>query len=237
MEFFIPRFTRRTFLGGLATGAASLAAARAFSEERMRWIEGDGFADELTKTPAQTEGPFFPDKLPLDKDNDLVIGGPSTTPAVGEVTHLHGRVLDTKGEPIKGVIVEIWQVDNNGAYIHSGSDNRDKLDRNFQGYGAFETASKGEYKFRTIKPVAYPGRTPHIHVKVRKGDRELLTTQCYVKGERQNDRDGILLGIRDPKSRASVIVPFERIEGSKAGELRAKFDIVLGFTPEDPDHH
>ena len=235
MDFFTPRFTRRTFFAGLATGAASLAAARLFSEERMRWIESGAYADELTKTPWQTEGPFFPDKLPLDTDNDLLIIGKNTTPALGEVTHLSGRILNVKGEPIRDVTIEIWQVDHQGAYIHTGSDNRARLDKNFQGYGRFETGSKGEYKFRTIKPVAYPGRTPHIHVKVRKGSRELLTTQCYVKGDPQNDRDGIIRSIRDPKARASVIVPFEKIQGSKAGELKANFDIVLGVTPAD--HH
>jgi protocatechuate 3,4-dioxygenase, beta subunit len=215
-----------------------------FSPGRRRFLRSVGvlgmaacaapgaFPDELVRTPAQTEGPFYPDQLPLDKDNDLIIVNNSLTPAVGQITNLTGRILDAKGEPVKSAVVEIWQVDNNGAYLHSRDPNRAKRDANFQGYGRFETASKGEYRFRTIKPVPYPGRTPHIHFKVRKGNRELLTTQCYVKGHPQNERDGIYMGIRDAKARESVTIAFVPVEGSRTGELTARFDIVLGFTPE-----
>jgi protocatechuate 3,4-dioxygenase beta subunit len=231
MDHFIRQFSRRDFLAGLTAGAFAIPTLQAFSEEALRWVEEGGFVQELVRTPAQTEGPFFPDKMPLDTDNDLIVIGKNTTPAVGEVTHLSGRILDAKGEPVKGALIEIWQVDNNGAYIHSQSDNRQRLDKNFQGYGKFETASDGAYKFRTIKPVAYPGRTPHIHVKVSKSQRELLTTQCYIKGDVRNDRDGVLLGIRDARQRQSVIVPFDPVKESKIGELAAKFDIVLGTTP------
>jgi len=231
MDHFSRNFTRRDFLAALGVGALAAPALKLFTEEALRWVEEGGFVQELVRTPAQTEGPFFPDRLPLDTDNDLVVIGKGTTPAVGEVTHLTGRILDGKGEPVKGALIEIWQVDSNGAYIHTGSDNRQRLDKNFQGYGKFETASDGAYRFRTIKPVAYPGRTPHIHVKVSKSQRELLTTQCYVKGDARNDRDGVLLGIRDVRQRQSVIVPFDPVKESKIGELAAKFDIVLGTTP------
>ena len=123
-------------------------------------------------------------------------------------------------------------MDNKGAYLHSGTDNGDKRDKNFQGFGRFLTGSTGEYLFRTIKPVAYPGRTPHIHYAVKVKGQKKLTTQCYIKGEPRNERDGVLRGIRDPKAKASVIVPFEPIKGSRTKELAAKFDVVLGFTPE-----
>jgi protocatechuate 3,4-dioxygenase beta subunit len=211
--------TRRRFLGGLTLATTAL------------WVPG-AFAEALTVTPSQTEGPFYPDHLPLDTDNDLILIKDTTTPAVGTITHLSGRVLDSRGNPVNKAVVEIWQVDNSGAYLHSRSGNAGNRDRNFQGFGRFETASTGEYRFRTIKPVPYPGRTPHIHVKVLKGSRELLTTQCYVKGEPQNERDGVLRGIRDAAARESVIVAFAPISGSKIGEVAAKFDIVLGFTPE-----
>lgn len=190
------------------------------------------FAEELTRTPAQTEGPFYPNKLPLDTDNDLIIINNSITPAVGTITHLHGKVMDSKGNPVRNAVVEIWQVDNSGAYLHSGTSNKDKRDGNFQGFGRFLTGLSGEYYFRTIKPVPYPGRTPHIHVKVRKGDKALLTTQCYIKGEERNARDGIYRSIRDPKQSAAVTVGFDPLKGSKVGELVARFDIVLGLTPE-----
>jgi len=132
---------------------------------------------------------------------------------------------------IRNALVEIWQCDANGAYLHSGTGNRDKRDGNFQGFGRFLTGSSGEYYFRTIKPVAYPGRTPHIHFAIKMKGQKKWTTQCYIKGNAQNDRDGVVRGIRDAKQRESVMVDFSPVEGSKAGELAAKFDIVMGFTP------
>jgi len=190
------------------------------------------FAEELIKTPPQTEGPFYPDKLPLDTDNDLIIVNDKITPAVGTITHLTGRVLDAKGNPVKNALVEIWQVDGKAVYLHTGDSGRKERDTNFQGFGRFLTGAGGEYYFRTIKPVPYPGRTPHIHFKIKRGGKELLTTQCYVKGDPGNERDGVLRGIRDAKARESVLVDFAPIKESKIGELSAKFDIVLGVTPE-----
>ena len=190
------------------------------------------FAEELIRTPRQTEGPFYPDKLPLDTDNDLIIVNDALTPAAGEITYLSGRILDARGEPIRNALVEIWQTDKSGVYLHTASNDRAKRDSNFQGFGRFLTGSTGEYVFRTIKPVRYPGRTPHIHFAVKMKGREKFTTQCYIAGEPQNERDGVLKGIRDPKARKSVIVPFAPLKDSKIGELAARFDIVLGFTPQ-----
>ena len=183
------------------------------------------------RTPRQTEGPFYPNKLPLDTDNDLLVINDGITPAVGEVTYLTGRILDAKGDPVRNALVEIWQVDNNGAYIHTKDPHGEKHDKNFQGFGRFLTGSTGEYYFRTIKPVLYTGRTRHIHFKIKRGSKELLTTQCYVKGEPANERDGIYRGIRDPKARESVTIDFAPIAGSRIGELAAKFDVVLGSRP------
>lgn len=191
------------------------------------------FAEQLALTPRQTEGPFYPDKLPLDTDNDLLIINDSITPALGEVTWLSGRILDQKGAPIRNATVEIWQVDHNGVYIHSQSNNSAKHDRNFQGFGRFVTGSTGEYLFRTVKPVAYPGRTPHIHFAIKMKGREKFTTQCYVRDEPQNERDGVLRGIKDAKARETVIVPFTPLKDSKIGELSARFDINMGYTPTD----
>jgi protocatechuate 3,4-dioxygenase beta subunit len=154
------------------------------------------------------------------------------TPAVGEVTHLTGRILDAKGDPIRNAVVEIWQCDSNGAYVHSRSANGGKRDGNFQGFGRFLTGKDGGYYFRTIKPVAYPGRTPHIHYAIKTRGQDKFTTQCYIKGESRNDRDGVIRGIRDAKQRDSVMVDFAPVEGSKIGELAAKFDIVMGYTPQ-----
>lgn len=210
---------RRCFLRSLTLGAAAFAVPGLFAEE-------------LIRTPRQTEGPFYPDKLPLDTDNDLLIINDAVTPAVGEVTWLTGRILDARGEPVRSALVEIWQVDHNGAYLHSKSSNREKRDSNFQGFGRFLTGSTGEYLFRTVKPVPYPGRTRHIHFAVKMKGLDKFTTQCYVQGEPLNERDGILNSIKDSKAKASVIVPFVPVKGSRAGELAARFDIVLGITPK-----
>ena len=189
------------------------------------------FAAELTRTPAQTEGPFYPDKLPLDTDNDLLIINDGITPAVGDITWVSGRILNERGEPIRNALVEIWQCDNGGAYLHSGTSNKEKRDKHFQGFGRFLTGSNGEYLFRTIKPVPNPGRTPHIHYAVKTKGREKFTTQCYIEGHPGNEKDGIWKNL-DQKGQKAVTVPFAALKESKIGELAAKFDVVLGHTPE-----
>jgi protocatechuate 3,4-dioxygenase, beta subunit len=191
------------------------------------------FAEELAVTPSATEGPFYPDHLPLDTDNDLLVINDGITPAVGEVTYLSGKILDRAGEPIRNAYVEIWQCDSGGAYLHSKTSNADKRDKNFQGFGRFVTGATGEYLFRTIKPVPYPGRTPHIHFKVKAKGQAELVTQCYVKGEKGNERDGIWRSLGEATRRDLVTVDFAPLEKSKIGELAAKFDIVLGATPAD----
>ena len=190
------------------------------------------FAAELIKTPKQTEGPFYPDHLPLDTDNDLIIVNDGITPAVGEITHLSGRILDAKGQPIRNALVEIWQVDAKGVYLHKGSDRHDDRDKNFQGFGRFMTGSTGEYYFRTIKPVPYPGRTPHIHFAIKMKGREKWTTQCYIKAEAErNEKDGVYKGIASAKERSAVTIDFAPLKTSRIGELTARFDIIMGFTP------
>jgi protocatechuate 3,4-dioxygenase beta subunit len=211
--------SRRAFVRSLAFGGAALATRGAFAEA-------------LTITPSSTEGPFYPDHLPLDTDNDLIIINDALTPAIGEITHLGGRILDADGKPLRNAVVEIWQVDGNGVYLHSQSAGA-KRDANFQGYGRFLTGSSGEYYFRTVKPVPYPGRTPHIHFAINSHGKRVLTTQMYVKDEAGNDRDGIYRSIRDAKQRESVTIDFQPLPESKLGELAAKFDIVLGQTPAE----
>lgn len=213
-------FSRRSFLESMAFGVAM-------------WTTRGVLGEELTKTPRMTEGPFYPDKLPLDTDNDLLVINDSITPGVGEITHLTGRILNAAGEPIRNAFVEIWQVDNNGAYLHSRDPNHAKRDENFQGYGRFLTDSKGQYYFRTIKPVPYPGRTPHIHFGISRNGKRIYTTQMFVKGHPQNERDGLFRSLRGA-ARDSVLVDFKPVEDSKLGELAANFDVVMGLTPEDP---
>jgi protocatechuate 3,4-dioxygenase beta subunit len=189
------------------------------------------FAEELSRTAAVEEGPFYPDKLPLDTDNDLLIVNDAITPAVGQVTHLSGRVLSPSGSPIRNALVEIWQVDSTGTYLRARGA-RGKFDPNFQGFGRFLTGSTGEYYFRTIKPIAYELRpAPHIHFAVKVKGREKWTTQLFVQGEAGHAQDRVYRGIQDPKARSSVTVVFAPLKSSRIGELAANFDIVLGLTP------
>lgn len=213
-------YNRRKFIHSVALGASAL------------YVPGV-FAEQLTKTPSATEGPFYPTKLPLDTDNDLLKINENINPAVGSITHLTGQIMDIKGNPVRNAVIEIWQVDNKGVYLHPGSNRHNKRDTNFQGFGRCLTSRKGEYYFRTIKPTPYPGRTPHIHFIVKHKNKKLLTSQLYVKGEKQNKTDGLLNRIKDPKQKASVIVDFKPIKDSKLGELAANFNIVLGHTPSD----
>ena len=216
-----PGATRRNFVRTVALGAGGI-----FMTTR------GAFAEELLRTPRMTEGPFYPDKLPLGSDNDLVIVNDSITPAVGEITHLSGRLLDAGGQPIRNAEIEIWQVDHHGTYLKQFTSDHAAYDRNFQGFGRFETGSTGDYRFRTIKPVLYPGRqAPHIHFAVRLKGRPMFTTQLYIKGHPGNERDGIYRHIGDAKARESVTVEFTPIANSRIGELAANFDIVLGETP------
>src|SRR5215212_2723725 len=133
--------SRRGFLRNVGVGVAAVAASHF-------WTPG-AFADELVRTPPQTEGPFYPDRLPLDTDNDLIVVNDALTPAVGEITHLTGRVLDATGAPIRNATIEIWQCDAKQVYLHSSDSDRkaDQRDRNFQGFGRFTTGSNGAYYF------------------------------------------------------------------------------------------
>ncbi len=172
-----PTATRRDILaGGLgALGTLALAQPLAAAEP----------------TPDAMEGPFYPTPVMrrLDVDNDLVRIIGAVREAGGEVMILRGRVTDADGTPLVGHRVEIWQCDMNGKYLHSGDRQAIEFDPAFQGFGHDITGPDGAYRFRTIKPVTYPGRTPHIHVKVFDGDLELLTTQFYIAGHPANARD------------------------------------------------
>jgi protocatechuate 3,4-dioxygenase beta subunit len=213
--------SRRHVLQALSLGAAAGLARGVLAEE-------------LAATPRVDEGPFYPDKMPLDTDNDLLIINDSLTPAVGEITHLSGRILSTAGEPLRNAFVEIWQVDSQGAYLHSQTANRENRDKNFQGYGRFLTDGEGRYYFRTVKPVAYPGRCPHIHFGVSRNGQRICTTQMFIKGDPANARDMLFSRIGSPEEQDRVSVDFKPIKDSRLNELAANFDIVLGVTPQDP---
>ena len=216
--------SRRRFIRQLGLGAALFTVRGAFAEQLARptaWVE---------------EGPFYPPKLPLDTDNDLIIVNDAITPALGEITHLSGRLLDAKGDPVRDATIEIWEVDGTGVYLADRA-NQTKFDANFQGFGRFLTGSTGEYYFRTLKPVRYPGRqAPHIHFKVKMKGHEAWTTQLFIRGYPGNAQDGVFQGIGDARTQETVTTDFTPMKGSDIGELAAKFDIMLGQTPREDDN-
>jgi protocatechuate 3,4-dioxygenase beta subunit len=185
-------------------------------------------ADSLVTTPSQTEGPFYPVKLPADLDNDLVQVRGQAAQAMGTVLHLKGRVLGRDGKPASGALVEIWQCDSLGIYDHPRQPGQDRRDRAFQGYGRMMADASGTYSFRTLKPVAYPGRTPHIHLKVATGSGAVLTSQFYIAGEPQNERDFVYRSAaRDPAQRARIDMKLEPANGLEPGALATSMDIVV----------
>ena len=170
-------------------------------------------------TPSQTEGPYYPVALPKDSDADLLRNG-TLSYTRGQPVWLDGTVTDLQGKPVAGAQVEIWQCDEAGHYHHPGDG--DRADKAFQGFGKVVAGTDGRYRFRTIRPAAYSGRTPHIHVKVRLGQRELLTTQLYVAGDPGNERDGIWRRM-DAQDRAAVTVPFAKGPDG----LQANFPVII----------
>lgn len=184
-------------------------------------------SSHLMVTPGQTEGPFYPVSFPADMDNDLVRVQGRPAQAMGQIAHIGGRVLNKRGEPVRGARVEIWQCDARGIYNHPEQPGLQRRDAAFQGYGRTDVGADGGYGFRTIRPVAYAGRTPHIHFKVHAPGAGRLTTQMYITGERQNATDFVLNRIRDPKARESLMVELAAADDIEQGALKGTFDIVL----------
>jgi protocatechuate 3,4-dioxygenase beta subunit len=183
----------------------------------------------LVATPRQTPGPFYPTRFPQDVDNDLVTVSGHGAPAQGQVTLLTGRVIDLTGRPITGARVEIWQCDVYGRYHHVESPwQTPQIDENFQGYGRTVTKDDGAYDFRTIRPVAYSGRAPHVHFAISAPGIERFVTQMYLAGDPLNERDPVFSHIREPGARQSVMVALEPADVREPGALAARFNIVLG---------
>ena len=197
---------RRRFIACLGIAAAAPLVAT------------PALAEDLAPTPRMTEGPFYPRRFPDDVDGDLtrVRGRPDR--AMGTPLRVAGRVLDRGGRPRVGARVEIWQCDATGQYHHVGEPGGDPA---FQGFGAVTTDAEGRYEFTTIKPVRYPGRTPHIHFNVVEGQRRRLTSQMFVEGEPANERDGLYRHLGADARR--VTLRLSGLDQALAGHL----DIVL----------
>ncbi len=206
---------------------------------RRRWLAGMGSlaavgilpgvsmaAAPLRPTPMQTAGPFYPEELPADSDNDLVKVHGQEDYAIGDMTELSGQVVDIAGHPVIGARIEIWQCDANGRYHHPRDRGHALRDDRFQGYGRHVTDADGRYRFRTIRPVPYPGRTPHIHFAVHgAGIERPLVTQMYVADHVLNGNDFVLQ--RVPESlRDLLLVPFTPVDDGPV-RWRARFRIVV----------
>lgn len=211
MTLSTPSSRRRLLTGGAAVLAATAAPA---------WLSPAlAQATARQPTPSQTEGPFYPVALPADSEFDLLRNGNSSYTR-GQPAWVEGTVVDLAGVPVSGAVVEIWQCDHAGRYHHPGDGNR--ADPAFQGFGRVTVGRDGQYRFRTLKPVPYSGRTPHIHVKVRLDRMELLTTQLYVAGDPGNERDFLWRRL-NTADRAALTVPF----APGADGARATFPIVV----------
>ena len=206
-------------MGGLTRRALILAAPSLL-------VPGAALA-ALAPTPGGAEGPFYPVRMPSDIDADLVRVEGAVREAGGDILHLAGRVMDANGRPMAGARVEIWQCDANGVYLHPGDRRLASRDTGFQGFGHATADATGRFAFRTIVPVLYPGRTPHIHVKVRHGGRDRLITQLYRADHPQNPSDFLFRRLA-PEAWRRVSMVIRPRAASPRPAFETEFDLVIG---------
>ena len=201
--------SRRRFVSYAGAAAAFLGApASALRAQTTR-----------PSTPSMTEGPFYPEAFSATPLSNLVRGklmGDAVPLALG------GRITDRFGKPLAGARVEIWQCDGLGHYTHSRDSTPDDRDANFAGFGWVTADADGRYAFSTIRPVPYPGRTPHIHVAVKQAKSRPFVTQMFIDGVAQNQRDGLYRNM-SVAERALLTV---KLQADPAGQS-ASFDLVL----------
>jgi protocatechuate 3,4-dioxygenase beta subunit len=187
-------------------------------------LAAGAWAASLAPTPEQTAGPFYPSVLPEDRDADLVVIKGRDRQAQGTVLHLTGRVTDASGAAVADALVEIWQADSYGRYLLPKDGAPGRRDPDFQGYGQARTDATGAYRFRTIRPVPYESRPPHVHFQVTHPRFRPLVTQMYVVGEPGRENPAYFGGqsVRDALS-----VTLRPADGAESGALAARFDIVL----------
>ena len=186
--------------------------------------------------PRMTDGPFYPSPAyrarALDWDADLTtVRGPlpdgqPRPRATGQLLDLFGQVVDADGRPIDRAEVEIWQCDAFGSYRHPRGAG-DRVDDGFQGFGASVSDAQGVYRFRTIRPVPYPGRTPHIHVKVRHAAIGDVSSQLFVAGDPGNERDFLYRSL-SPEQRSSVDLRLQRAPAGAPVMWLAESALVVG---------
>lgn len=188
------------------------------------------FAQELKRTPSEILGPFYPVLRSVEKTADLTARPGKPGRAAGQVIYAMGRVVDIQGQPVNGARVELWQANTHGRYTHPSDTNPAPLDPSFEGFAVQDTDAEGRYRFKTIKPGAYPAtanwmRPPHLHFDVT-GKINRVITQMYFPGEPLNDKDLLLQNIRANKDSliAKVLPPTSDVEPDS---LIVVWDIVL----------
>lgn len=211
------KFSRRELLH-MSVGVAGLA------------FTGSVLGQTRVLTPEIQMGPFYPMVKPLDKDADLTMLTGHKKRAEGEIVEVVGKVLNGNGDPVKNARIEVWQANTHGRYSHGADTNTAPLDPNFQGFAVVSTDAMGRYRFRTVKPGAYPvspawKRPPHIHLDVF-GKTDRLVTQMFFPDDPLNDKDAIFLALGNGKAAAvaSVMAPTPDIE---KGATLLTWDIVL----------
>jgi len=211
--------TRRRLLA-LSGAAGILAATGAFTRA----------AAAQRRTARQALGPFYPLTKPADSDTDLTLIQGHRERARGQVIYVTGRVLNTAGDPLPGIGIELWQANAHGRYDHPGDNNPAPLDPNFQGFARLVTDTGGRYRIKTIKPSGYPAgegfvRPPHIHFAIT-GKSNRLVTQMYFAGEPQNDTDP-LLASSGPDRNSLIVTLGPPTPDLERDALLAHWDIVL----------
>jgi protocatechuate 3,4-dioxygenase, beta subunit len=174
-------------------------------------------------------------------DNDLTKNGVKNGDPIGERIVVHGKILDQFGQPIKNTLVEIWQANAAGRYVHKVDQHAAPLDPNFLGAGRCITDNEGHYTFYTIKPGSYPwGNHPnawrpnHIHFSLfGAGITSRLVTQMYFPGDPLLQYDPIYLEVPE-KNRTAMISSFELDLTEESFALGYKFDIILRGANQTP---
>ena len=178
------------------------------------------------RTPYQSEGPFYPNRIPEDSDNNLVKNQFTDKISKGKILKINGSIEEFGGKSIKNLSIEIWQTDANGVYLHKNSFGSSLRDMSFQGYGKAETNESGQFDFMTIVPVSYPGRTPHIHLKVKDRNKELLTTQYYIHGHPGNESDFLYRSLSLSEQELNSM-KLKNVSKGNSDEFETRIKIIL----------
>jgi len=194
----------------------------------------------LPNTLSEHTGPVFGHSFIAPDDSDLT--AQHTGEPIGERIIVHGRILDEDGRPVRGALVEVWQANSAGRYCHRVDQHHAPLDPNFTGCGRMLSDGNGRYRFKSIKPGAYPWknhanawRPAHIHFSLfGAGILSRLVTQMYFPGDPLQPFDPIFNSIADERARNRLVANFDMDRTEPNHALAFSFDIVLRGSAETP---